>query len=217
MNWRHLKQEIVDQKKSFILGVSGGVDSMFLLDFVSRLNVRVVVAHFDHGIHELSSDYARFVEDRAKHYEKEFIVGYGNINIDAASREGGLENVARTQRYAFLEKARVETGCDMIMTAHHLNDQIETIFLRLMRGCAHNDLCMQEHIYRPLINVEREEIENSVRNRKIPYKEDPTNVDISYDRNWLRLEILPQLMERRNLLASMKLGIELTKKNKTSG
>ena len=112
-----------------VLAVSGGVDSMVMLDFAChRYSVdEIVVAHFDHGIRAHSIEDAEFVGKVASEYGVEFRME------KVALGEGASEAAAREQRYAFLEKVANEAGGE-IWTAHHLDDLVETVAINLLRG-----------------------------------------------------------------------------------
>lgn len=220
--WRKIIKEINTFDKP-VLAVSGGVDSVFLFDFYFRnYKSPFAVAHFNHDIRPTAGRDETFVRDLARSGEDQkvkFYVGYGNPEkIKAAP---SIEAECRAQRYKFLNQVKDDFGATCIVTAHHLNDQIETILLRLMRGLPHSNLIMEafsgDKIYRPFLQVPKQDIVDHCENRGLKWVEDETNYDNKYERNWLRNEIIPLLMVRRNLLKSMakgyNYGVTPTRKN----
>lgn len=125
-----------------LCAVSGGADSICLLDLVRRLgDVTVLCAHFDHGIRgaESARD-AAFVEALCKEWGVPFFPGRGDVPAYAAANGLSIETAAREARYAFLERTAKEQGADVIATAHNLNDNAETILFRMARGTGCTDL-----------------------------------------------------------------------------
>lgn len=215
-SWKKLRNEINgNDSTGYLLAISGGVDSMLLLDFFRRQSaIPFHVAHFDHHIRESSHEDASIVREYCDEHLLPFSFGHGEGLSDIKNQECQ----ARIQRWAFLNKTAIEYGCSHVVTAHHLNDQIENIFLRLIRGNPHSNLLMQKFAeidgivrYKPLLDVPKEEIVKTAKRMRVRWIEDDTNGDTSYDRNWMRQIIIPQLMERRNLIKSMANGINLTK------
>lgn len=203
--WRAIRNEIKNKNERFVLGVSGGMDSMFMLDFFRRIpGIEFVVGHFNHQDHEIVDKMEVFVREYCR---SNGIAYWGGVGTHE-NKGRGFEDEDRRQRYAFLNHVKTKMGYDRIVTAHHFSDQIETIFLRLIRGYPHDNLKMKSgEIYRPFLNVEKAEIEKQVSLKGIPYIDDPTNSRSDYDRNFLRNEILPLISTRRNVIKSMKNGI----------
>ncbi len=197
--WRNIIAEIKTKEKyGIILACSGGMDSMFLFHFLLNNKIKFVVAHFDHRMRENSHLDMEFVKSKCEEYGITFHHSFG--------KDIKNENDAREQRYAFLKSLAWDIDENVIMTGHHFNDQIETAIFRLTRGAALDNLLMKKHIgriYRPLINVPREKIEQQVKARKIEYVEDETNFTSEFDRGFIRNEIIPLLMKRRNIVGSM--------------
>ena len=120
----------------YVLAVSGGVDSIVLLDLLAKEIERdnLVVAHFDHGIRQGSATNREFVEGLAKNYGLEFFYEEGELGAKAS------EALARTKRYEFLNKIKKQTESDAIITAHHQDDVLETIIINLLRGTGRKGL-----------------------------------------------------------------------------
>jgi len=198
--WRKIREEIrQNSKKGLILACSGGMDSMFVFHFLKRNNIPFIVGHFDHNIRPTSYIDRNFVINECIANNIDFSVGQGS-NIHN-------ENDARNQRYDFFSSLAINTNNNLIITGHHFNDQIETAIFRLTRGIPLTNLKMKKYsgkLYRPFLNVTREDIELHVKLKKINYIQDETNLSSEYDRNFIRNEIIPKLMERRNIISAMK-------------
>jgi tRNA(Ile)-lysidine synthase len=181
--------------KRLVLACSGGVDSMVLLHILEALKVPITVAHLNHQLRGRESDLDEvLVEEVCERLEVEFVSG--RIRIP---RHGNLEANARKKRYEFLESVREECGADYIVTAHHWDDQLETILMNQRRGAKWRGLRGMEKVsdshIRPLLEVNKAEILNYAKTHQIPYREDSSNFDLSYQRNYLRHQLIPQLKE----------------------
>jgi tRNA(Ile)-lysidine synthase len=156
--------------------------------------LELVVAHADHGIHPESADVARNVEDVASALG--LPVHVGRLSLGSAASE----TAARAARHAWLEQIRLATHADGIALAHHLDDQVETVLLRVLAGSGPAGLAaMARHrgvLIRPLLGFRRSELEAWVRDRGLDAWDDPANRDPAHRRSWIRVEILPRLAER---------------------
>lgn len=201
--WRKIKNTI-NSGDNYTLAISGGIDSMVLLDLFKRSSVSFTVVHFNHRIHSKSDDIADFVRSECAH------LSYVQFDRDQSEPfKKNVECAARKWRYDILDSI----ASNMIVTGHHLNDQVENVLLRLMRGVPHTALAMKEvdgNRYKPFINVEKADLVKTAKVRNIKFMDDPTNTDITYDRNWVRHVLMPQMMERRNIMASIPTGISNT-------
>lgn len=195
----------------YVVAVSGGVDSMVLLDIVSKQkNAELIVAHFDHGIHEYSNTYCEFVAIRAKDMGLKFVYEEGKLGPNAS------EAAARYARYEFLNKVKNKYKADAILTAHHQDDLVETILINVIRGTNTKGLSSLKSgnkIIRPLLGYSKIQVVDYAKNHNIEWKEDPTNKDQKYLRNYLRLKIIPKMSNetRKNLL---KISEDSKQKNK---
>jgi len=168
----------------YVLAVSGGVDSVVLLDmFIKRCRVtpcKLVVAHFDHGIRTDSADDAEFVGKLAEKYGLEFETRREELGPDAS------EATARHHRYAFLREVAKKHSAE-IVTAHHIDDVIETIAINLTRGTGWRGLAVLDSgVARPLTNMTKTEIVNYAKQNKLEWREDATNQTDDYLRNRIR-------------------------------
>ena len=189
-----------------LCAVSGGLDSMCLLDLLDRWcrerEARVVAAHFNHHLRGAESDRdERFVRDWCAAHNIPFVSGSGDAGALAAREGLSVEEAARNLRYAFLLREAEKLGpYTKIYTAHHADDNAETILFNLIRGTGVAGLTgmayQQDGIYRPLLHVARAELADYAAAYGIPHVEDSTNGDPdAAARNYLRLEVLPRLKQ----------------------
>lgn len=165
----------------YVLAVSGGVDSVVLLDMLSRQpNLDLVVAHFDHGIRDDSAVDANFVARLAGIYKLPFETRREELGKNAS------EEMARDRRYAFLRSVAEKHNAKLV-TAHHADDVVETIAINLSRGTGWRGLAaMDSDVLRPMTNITKNEIINYAKHNKLKWREDSTNASDDYLRNRLR-------------------------------
>ena len=191
-----LKNGLITPNDKLILAVSGGMDSMFLLhlmkDVQSELNIELAIGHINHNIRTDSLSDEKFVVEQATRLDIPIYIKQLEFNKDSVKN---IEAWARKNRYLRLEEFRSEQKFNKIATAHHENDQIETILQRLseksgisgLRGI-HKQI---GNIIRPLLAISRKEIEAAVKELDIQYIEDETNKDEKLKRNYFRHQIVP--------------------------
>lgn len=198
--FRRAAKRLIDLDKRWIVAVSGGADSIALLQLLARLfhaaPQRLVVAHLDHGLRRGSITDRRFVVRRAQQLGLE-IVSERRAVGELRRRDESLEEAARRVRRDFLERARCEKDAQGILTGHTLEDQAETVLMRLARGAGPEGLSgiaeRAGHFVRPLLTLERAALRRWLEHHEIEWREDPSNRDRRFDRNRLRLEIVPLL------------------------
>ena len=173
---------------------SGGADSVALLHLVTRAHRGAVHAlHVDHGLRADSADDAAFVETLAAALQ----IPFASRRVDVA-RTASIEAAARDARYRALSEMAEQVGLVAVFTAHTLDDQAETVLLRVMRGDSLDAIAPYRGIFhRPLLDVRREQLRAFLRGEGLPWREDPTNTDTRFERNWVRGVLLPQLEQRR--------------------
>lgn len=175
----------------YVVAVSGGVDSMVLLDLLTRMpSLELVVAHFEHGVREDSTEDLRLVQAAAVHYRLPFVYARGNLGA------GVSEADARAARYAFLHQTRQEHGAASIVTAHHQGDVVETAMLNMLRGTGRRGLSSlksTDTIVRPLLAHTKQELLHYAAANNIQWREDSTNSDERYLRNYLRHRVVPKM------------------------
>lgn len=193
----------------YVLAVSGGVDSVVLLHMLAKTpDVRLTIAHFDHGIREDSIEDRRLVQVLAKEQGIPFVYHYG------ALKPGVSEDVARKARYAFLHRVREVSRADAIITAHHQDDLLETAIMNMVRGTGRRGLSSLKStdiIKRPLLDVPKKELLRYAEREGLRWREDSTNTDERYTRNYIRKRVLPRFAEsdREALLAIARRAAEL--------
>ncbi len=194
----------------YVVAVSGGVDSVALLDMMNRLpQHELIVAHFDHGIRADSAEDARFVRDLAQLYKLPFELRREELGPTAS------EELARKRRYAFLQDVARRHGA-RIVTAHHGDDLIETIAINLHRGTGWRGLAVLDgDIARPLLDMSKEEILAYAQGHGLQWREDSTNSSDAYLRNRIRpqtaklsAETKKRLQELRHKQRELKREIE---------
>jgi tRNA(Ile)-lysidine synthase len=189
-----------------ILAVSGGPDSVAMLDLFAnlapRLGLTLIVGHVDHGIHPHSSAVAESVAALASRYDLPFEAAR------LALGPGASETRARQARYRVLRRAQKQHGADYLLTAHHADDQLETVLMRVLKGSGPAGLAGipptgPRGLVRPLLPFSRQELLDHVLARDLPYFCDPANEDPRHLRSWLRVTVLPVLRERMGPLAGI--------------
>src|SRR5579863_1148867 len=192
----------IEQGETLIAAVSGGPDSVCLLDLLREQAAKglfhLVVAHLNHGLRPEAEDEAVFVRRLAERWGIPVVLG--KIDLNAVCRRERLSKqvAARQERYRFLEEVADERGARWIAMGHQADDQAETVMMRLLRGSGGHGLAgipimREERFIRPLLPVTRTEILKHLQERKIPFVEDPSNTDRKYTRNRIRHELIPLL------------------------
>ncbi len=180
---------------TYIVAVSGGVDSVVLLDLLHKQpNLKLIVAHFDHGIRDNSAKDSQFVQQLANSLGLQFELGSAKLGKDAS------EEQARDARYAFLHKLKNEHNALQIVTAHHSDDIVETIILNLIRGTGWRGLSSlrsTDHLLRPLLDYTKSDILNYAKDNKLEWVEDSTNQDIKYLRNEIRHNVVTKMNDKQ--------------------
>ena len=214
-NFIAMEREVLESIKKFdmikpgeVIGVavSGGADSMALLNFLNEhkedLDCEIVGITIDHMLRgENSLGDALFV----KTYCNDNGIPCWKFSVDARrvadNKNIGVEEAARIARYGVFEKLLEENKVDKIALAHHLSDQAETILMHILRGAGLNGACGMEQVrqgnfIRPFLDISKEDILKYLAINDIKYVDDETNVDTTYNRNFLRNVIMPELKKR---------------------
>jgi tRNA(Ile)-lysidine synthase len=182
-----------------IIAVSGGADSVALLDLMHQVaaewELSITVAHADHGIQAVSRSVARSVRDLAERYGLPFELG--ELGLGPSASETG----ARRARYRWLRQVQQRRGARYLVTAHHQDDQIETVLLRALRGSGLAGLAgIAAHsrggLVRPLLPFAKSELAAYVATLGLAPHDDPANWDPRHARSWVRTVLLPLLGER---------------------
>lgn len=189
-----------DTIKRLWVGLSGGLDSMVLLHALAalRLPVPVLALHVNHQL----SPHAAAWQTHCAEWCQVWHIPFFAAAVQVESRGRGLEDAARVARYQVYEEYVEEN--DLLLTAHHADDQLETVLLRLLRGAGPRGLAAMSRrrrlgkgeIFRPLLDFSRAELEAYARAHQLRWVEDESNLDVHYARNFLRHEIIPRLQQR---------------------
>jgi tRNA(Ile)-lysidine synthase len=210
--WRKLR--LPTSGETVVVAVSGGADSTALLLAIEelktfhKLHTGVCVAHLDHRLRKSSSKDAKWVANLAAKLGFKSVIGRARVLDDADETNDNLEQAARKARYAFLERTAKKVSANYVLTAHTMDDQAETVLMRLMRGSASLGLGGMDAVrplaknssiklVRPLLWARRVETEAYCRVRKIEFLSDEMNDDLAFARVKVRKQLLP-LMESFN-------------------
>lgn len=214
------EHHLIEEGSTVVAAVSGGIDSIVLLDLLAKWRergaaFRLAAAHYDHHLRSGSSHDREHVERTCAGYGLECISGEGDVASEAAKTGRAVHDIAREMRYEFLANAALGIHRDvggmgilpLIATGHHLDDQAETLLMRLISGSGVEGLSglrrsldwgnpVVVRIVRLLIDLRRDELENYCRERSLVFLEDATNLDLKYPRNRLRYKVLPVIEEQ---------------------
>ncbi|SHK94781.1 tRNA(Ile)-lysidine synthase [Rhodothermus profundi] len=189
-----------------VVGVSGGVDSMVLLEVLRRLGYQPVAAHVNYRLRGADSEADEaLVRQFCRQHRLPLRVARIDLKTHAHGRS--VQAVARSVRYAFFKRIAQKEGIDTVAVAHHRDDQAETLLLNLMRGSGLEGLLAMRPkrklgprcavwLVRPLLELPRAEVEAWAQAEGIPWREDVSNANLQYRRAWIRQELLPLLARR---------------------
>ena len=203
------KYKLIENGDSIVLGVSGGPDSITMLDILNKLkinkeiNFNIFVAHINHMIREEAIEDEKYVQDYCKKNNIKFYSQRIDVNKYANNNKMGTEEAGRKIRYNFFDEVMNLTNSNKIAIAHNRNDKIEKILMNIMRGCGIQGLKgiepKRENKYiRPLIECQRKEIEKYVKNNNLNPRIDKTNYENEYTRNKIRNIVIPYINKEFN-------------------
>ncbi len=194
--------------KTYIVAVSGGVDSISLLHFLALqqqpLRCQLIVAHFEHGIRDSSADAAKLVAQLAKKYNLEYEEGKGSLGQSASEAE------ARAARYGFLRQLKENHSAMAVVTAHHQDDVIETMMINLVRGTnlkGLSSLKSSSDLIRPLLQTDKKSVIGYAKTHGLLWSEDETNQNPRYLRNFIR-----QILQAKLSTDQRRLFMEINQK-----
>lgn len=194
------RHDLVGKADRILLAVSGGLDSMVMLHLFKEAGYEVGVANCNFGLRGKESDgEEKFVKEYcADHEIKCFVKGFDTKNY-AEEKKISIQMAARELRYAWFNQILEQEKYHWLATAHHLNDNLETVLLRLSHGAGLDQLAgipkKNDKIVRPLLFASREEIHAYAIAHSIPWKEDSSNQATHYQRNFIRHQVIPKLKE----------------------
>lgn len=194
--------KLFTKEDRLLVAVSGGRDSMLLVDLLFQLGYDFGIAHVNYQLRgEDSESDEEFVRQFCEKYTIPFFVSRADIQFFKKEIRVSTQMAARTIRYEWFEKIRQENGYQYILTAHHLADSVETVLLHLARGTGltglHGILPVQGVVRRPLLFATKEDMQTYVLDRKVVWRDDVSNFKTDYARNKVRLQIIP-LLEQIN-------------------
>ncbi len=203
------QQNLIETDDSILVSVSAGKDSVFLLHYLKsvqqKFNLQLNAFHLNHLTRGEESDKdMQFIKNLCVSLEIKLI----SESFDFSNIKNNFENTARNKRYEFLKKYKIENNINKIATAHTRSDDVETILYRIFRGTSIYGLqgisAKKDNYIRPLLCVDKEEIIGFLKSEHVPWREDESNQNNSYDRNYIRNEIIPLIEKRFNVNNSIE-------------
>lgn len=198
---------LIEKNDKIVIGVSGGPDSICLLHVLyglkEKLGIEIVVAHVNHMLRDVADLETEYVQKFCKKLGIECYVKKADILEISKTQKKGTEEVGRQVRYDFFDEVAKKTNSNKISTAHNSNDRAETVILNILRGSGLSGLKGIEPIrdnkyIRPLINTDRQDIENYCNDNKLEPKYDKTNNENIYTRNKVRNTVIPYIKKEFN-------------------
>ncbi len=192
------KEKLFNAEDKILLAVSGGPDSVVMCELFCQSEYNFAIAHCNFHLRGTESDDdEKFVKNLSEKYK----VPYYNVNFNtndyAKDKKISIEMAARDLRYEWFEEVLKKENYDYIATGHHLDDQIETLFINLLRGTGiaglHGILPKQNHCVRPLLFTFRKDIEVFIKENNLLYRQDSSNKSLKFTRNKIRHIIIPEL------------------------
>jgi tRNA(Ile)-lysidine synthetase-like protein len=199
-NMEHILDDIIFDNNPVVVGVSSGPDSMCLLNLLEQKTNKLVVCHINHNVRKESTTEEEYLKD----YCQKHNLIFESMKI-TEYKETNFENEARKKRYNFYEEILSKYHSTKLFLAHHGDDQIETVLMKIVRGSNLEGYAgikeiskvKNYQIIRPLLKVTKEDIINYNKSHNITYFIDSSNTNIDYTRNWYRHKVLPILKERK--------------------
>lgn len=201
------KYNMINEGDKIVIGVSGGPDSITLLNvlnkFKEKLNIKIYVAHINHMIRAEADEETEYVKEFCNRLDVEFFCKKIDAQEEAKKLKIGTEEAGRNIRYAFFEEVAKKVGANKIATAHNSNDNAETVLMNIMRGTSISGLAGIEKIrdgkyIRPLIRCSRNAIEEYCKQNNLQPKFDKSNLENIYTRNKIRNLLIPYIQKEFN-------------------
>ena len=195
------KFNLIKDEDKVVVGVSGGPDSICLLNVLHELKYNICVAHINHGLRENAAIDEKFVTDFCKSINVPCFVKRVKLKENLSGMT--LEEAGRKVRYDFFHEVMEKENCTKIATAHNGNDNAETVIMNIIRGSGMSGLkgiepIRDDVIVRPLIECTRKEIEKYCLNKNLNPRHDESNDEAIYTRNKIRLELIPYIEKNIN-------------------
>ena len=199
------KYSLLEKGDKVLVACSGGADSTALLLILQELkqeyNLALFLGHFNHKLRTQADKDEAFVRRLARQHSLRFFLGSEDVRCYAKKRRMNLEEAGRILRYDFLRKTARKMGGIKIATGHTMNDQAETFFMRIIRGSGMRGLAgifpiVDKTVIRPLLHIERGDVEEYLKERGAAFCVDESNFDRRYLRNRIRLELIPFIQKK---------------------
>ncbi len=202
------KYNLIEDGDRLVVAVSGGPDSITLLNCLyelkisNKFNFEMVVAHINHGLRENAKIDEEYVLNYCNKIGVKCFVLHANVKEEAEKQKRGLEETGRIVRYDFFDKVQKETNSNKIAIAHNSNDNVETIIMNIIRGSGLSGLkgieATSGKYIRPLIETSRENIEKYCEEKKLNPRHDESNDENVYTRNKVRNIVIPYIKRELN-------------------
>ena len=201
------RYNMLEDGDKVVIGVSGGPDSMTLLNILNnlkeKLNINLYVAHINHMIRKEADEETEYVKDFCAKINVEFFAKKIRVEEEAKKQKIGTEEAGRNIRYEFFEEVAKKVGANKIATAHNSNDNAETVLMNIIRGTSVSglkgiDKVRDGRFIRPIIECSRDEIEEYCKEQNLNPKYDKTNDENIYTRNKIRNMLIPFLKKEFN-------------------
>ena len=213
-----MKLEKIDKTKTYVIGVSGGPDSMALLDMCRRAKMKLVIAHMNYQIRESAYRDMKIVEDYAQAYDIPC-----EIRMQQKECIGNFEAFAREQRYHFYAELLEKYHGEAVLLAHHLDDHLETYLMQKRRhsegtvwGIQMCTIIKGCHIIRPLLHMTKQDVMEYCERYQVPYGIDETNLSDDYTRNRIRHQVIEKMSYQEKLNLNEQIRQENIKKEETN-
>lgn len=194
------KYNLINEEDKVLIGVSGGPDSITLLNTLYKLGYNICTAHINHGIRENADNDEKFVREFCE--ERNIPCFVKRVKLKEIESDMTLEELGRKIRYDFFDEIMKQENCTKIATAHNANDNAETVLMNIVRGTGMSGLkgieISRGNIIRPLLEVTRKEIEEYCEKENLNPCHDESNDEAIYTRNKIRLELIPYIENNIN-------------------